>query len=203
MEGTPLTDELRGRKRELRAEIRCRLAALPGLAIQNKSIRIASSLFETEWWRGASWVFGYIDMLGEVQTREMIAQAYRDRKEVAIPRIEGEELSFYQYHGHTQDLLPNQFGILEPDPVWTYVDPAALGQHSILILTPGLAFDRRRQRLGRGKGFYDRFLARVRGLPVSATAVGLAFTEQLLEEVPAAPHDLPVDGIVTDREVLG
>jgi 5-formyltetrahydrofolate cyclo-ligase len=144
-------------------------------------------------------------MFGEVDTRFITVRAYREKKQVAIPRMEGQELAFYVYDGRTENLIPNQFGILEPDPTWKLVDPSVPTGKRLLVLTPGLAFDRRRRRLGRGQAFYDRFLRRLRSAHPAGSeswAVGLAFSEQLVEEVPLADHDELLEGIVTEREVI-
>jgi 5-formyltetrahydrofolate cyclo-ligase len=189
----------------LRAEIRARLAAIDGPQIEGKSRTLAELLFETPWWTAAEWVFVYIPMGGEVDTRFIVSRAYRDGKQVAIPRMEGDDLAFYSYDGYTENLLPNQFGILEPDPDWKLVDPSEPMGKRLLVLTPGLAFDRQGRRLGRGKGFYDRFLRRVRAAhpPESGSwAVGLAFDEQMVERVPVSGHDELLEGVVTDREVI-
>jgi 5-formyltetrahydrofolate cyclo-ligase len=198
-------DAITARKKAVRMEMRVRLADLDGPQIQAKSRSLAERLFRTSWWRDGEWVFIYIPMGGEVDTRFIVARAYRDRKQVAIPRMEGDDLAFYFYDGRTENLLPNQFGILEPDPAWKLVDPSSPTGRRLLVLTPGLAFDRQGRRLGRGKGFYDRFLHRLRAAHPPQTdswAVGLAFGEQLVRQVPVSDHDEPLDGIVTDREVI-
>jgi 5-formyltetrahydrofolate cyclo-ligase len=196
------SDALQRRKGVLRAEIKNRLEGLSSRRVQVASRAVGQLLASTGWWREADWVFAYIAMPGEVETREIITRAYKERKKVAIPRIEGQELTFYVYEGRTRELLPNQFGVLEPDPVWLPVPLEQLLGQRLLILAPGLGFDRNRRRLGRGKGFYDRFLQRVSSTGVSARAIGLAFTEQLVEAVPVGGHDQPLDGVVTDEEVI-
>jgi 5-formyltetrahydrofolate cyclo-ligase len=189
-------------KRAARKTIRERVEALDADSLRRKSAAVARRLWATSWWREAEWVFAYVATFGEVQTQALIARAYREGKRVAIPRIEGEDLAFYRYEGRTRGLLPNQFGILEPDPVWTRVEPASLSDRRLLVLAPGLGFDRHKRRLGRGKGFYDRFLARVRAAGTRAVAVGLAFSEQLEECIPVSEQDQALDGLVTDREVF-
>ena len=203
---TESTTDIVARKRVVRAQVRARLAVLDGPQIESRSQSLAERLFPTSWWRDGQWVFIYIPMGGEVDTRFIVARAYRDGKRVAIPRMEGEDLAFYFYDGRTENLLPNQFGILEPDPAWKLVDPSLPTGKRLLVLTPGLAFDRERRRLGRGKGFYDRFLHRLRAAHPAGSgswAVGLALAEQLVERVPVSDHDEILDGIVTDREVIG
>lgn len=193
------------RKAAVRREARARLEALDGPQIRRSSKNLTKQLLTTSWWSQGEWVFIYIPMFGEVDTRYIVAQAYREQKQVAIPRMEGPDLAFYFYEGHTENLLPNQFGILEPDPTWKLIDPTVPTGKRLLVLTPGLAFDRSRRRLGRGKGFYDRFLGGLRAAHPRGSAswaVGLAFDEQLVNEVPVSDHDELLDGIVTDREVI-
>jgi 5-formyltetrahydrofolate cyclo-ligase len=188
--------DIAGRKKTVRAAVRARLAALDGPQIQSKSQHLSERLFPTSWWSSGQWV---------LDTRFIVARAYQEGKQVAIPRMEGGELAFYVYDGRTEKLLPNQFGILEPDPTWKLVDPFVPTGRRLLVLTPGLAFDRQRRRLGRGKGFYDRFLhglRRAHPAGSSSWAVGLCFDEQLVEEVPVCDHDEPLEGIVTDLEVI-
>jgi 5-formyltetrahydrofolate cyclo-ligase len=192
-------------KKAVRAEVRARLAALDGPQIEGKSRSLAERLFATPWWQGGQIVFIFIPMGGEVDTRFIVARAYKEDKQVAIPRMEGADLAFYLYDGRTENLLPNQFGILEPDPGWKLVDPSVPTGRRLLVLTPGLAFDRQKNRLGRGKGFYDRYLAGVRRAHPqgrSSWAVGLAFEEQIVDRVPVSAHDQPLEGIVTDRETI-
>ena len=91
---------------------------------------------------------------------------------------------------------PGRFGIREPKPqVGT---PQAIADIDA-ILVPAVAFDRRGYRVGYGGGYYDRFLPELRG---RAVRVGLAFACQLVDSVPAGAHDVPVDFIVTETEII-
>lgn len=196
---------VRGLKAALRAQVRARLEKLDGPEIEAKSRVLAERLLASPWWAPAELVFAYIPMFAEVDTRYAVAAACREGKAVAIPRMEGQRLGFYQYDGCRERLLPSQFGILEPDPAWRRIEVSRPTGRRLLVLTPGLAFDRHKRRLGRGKGFYDRFLAEVRANHPPGRlswAVGLAFAEQLVEEVPVSGHDQLLDGIVTDREMI-
>lgn len=110
--------------------------------------------------------------------------------EIALPRVEGEHLIFHAVPA-LERLTTGRFGIREPDP-----DAAVqvLPDEGDTILVPGLAFDRRGGRLGRGGGFYDRFLERW----PNAFRVGVAFSSQLIESVPCEAHDVRVDAVVTE-----
>ncbi len=190
------------RKRQLRRNLRGRLELLDERQILARSAAVHQRLFATPWWSEAGWVFVFLPMPGEVDTGPVVIRAYQEGRKVAIPRIEGEEIIFYRYEGRTRELIPNQFGILEPDPQWISVDPLGLKEGLLLVLCPGLGFDRGLHRIGRGKGYYDRFLARLRAAGRPFKAVGLAFAEQLEPEVPVGPQDQLLDGLITDRELL-
>jgi 5-formyltetrahydrofolate cyclo-ligase len=194
--------ELIARKVQLRKSIRCLLDGREESEVMTRSRLVQERLFATEWWRRARWVFVYIAMSVEVDTTPIVTRAYREGRQVAIPRIEGEEITFYRYEGRTRGLIPNQFGILEPDPAWLTVDLRELAEGPLLILAPGLAFDRSLRRIGRGKGYYDRFLAKARSGPQECLVIGLTLAEQVVEEVPVGPLDQLLDGLITDRELI-
>ena len=194
--------DLISRKKQLRRNLRGRLELLDERQILARSVAVHDRLFASPWWGPARWVFVYLAMPFEVETAPVVTRAYREARGVAIPRIEGSEIVFYRYEGRTKELVPNQFGILEPDPLWVPVDPLALDQDPLLVLCPGLGFDRTLRRIGRGKGYYDRFLARLRSGRLASRAVGLAFQEQLEPEIPVCPHDQLLDGLITDRELI-
>jgi 5-formyltetrahydrofolate cyclo-ligase len=86
------------------------------------------------------------------------------------------------------EIVSGQFGIREPDP-----DCIEIPSHQLdLVLVPGVAFDLHGRRLGRGKGFYDRLLTEVRGMKC-----GVAFDEQVLNEIPKESHDIHMNFILT------
>lgn len=112
-------------------------------------------------------------------------------KQIALPRIEGDELIF-RWVSSREGLVAGQFGIMEPTP-----DAVSAGCDFDLILVPGLAFDRQGGRLGRGRGYYDRFLSRASGI-----IAGVCFEDQLIGTVPLDPHDVRMDVVVTPLEIF-
>jgi 5-formyltetrahydrofolate cyclo-ligase len=108
-----------------------------------------------------------------------------------VPRISGGNLVLHRYD--PTHLVRHQFGMLEPDPHLPVVDPAAVD----LVLTPGIAFDRRGSRLGFGGGFYDRFLP-----TTSALRVGVVYDTCLADELPASDNDQRVHWVVTPTQTL-
>lgn len=141
-------------------------------------------------------VFAYFSVRSEVQTFDIIRQALRAGKRVALPVSisRGRRLIFREVTDFKADLKPGLLGIPEPKPSRPRVAP----READLIIVPGVAFDRRGYRLGTGGGFYDRFLRRV----TRPARVGLAFEAQLVDKVPHAEHDERVDYIVTERRVI-
>jgi 5-formyltetrahydrofolate cyclo-ligase len=138
----------------------------------------------------------YRALAGEVPT-ERIRRAYLAAgANLYYPRVTGKgELAFYP-HREGDGWETGPYGILEPS-IPAGVAPRLSGWDVIVI--PGLAFDRRGNRLGRGYGYYDRFLG---GLPESVPRVGLAWESQRIPEVPVDAWDVPVHALVTEEGVI-
>lgn len=132
----------------------------------------------------------YSPVRGEVETESLFAAARESQKRVCYPRVKGERMQFVEVDDLAA-LSRGTFGLLEPHGT-SIVSPAGLD----LMVVPGLAFDRTGHRLGYGKGFYDRELHSV---GFSGVLVGFCFNFQLLDRLPAEPHDVPVDCLVTDQ----
>lgn len=122
----------------------------------------------------------------------------------AYPRVaEDRSMTFYERKDAAATAKAwdvNRFGIREPavgDSSWREVTTQELRGGDVRgVLVPGLGFDRRLRRLGRGAGFYDRFLEN------TYLKVGVGFAEQLVEELPVESHDVSLDGLVTDQDVI-
>lgn len=140
-------------------------------------------------------VLAYSALRFEMDPRATVERAWALGKTVALPRTlpETRGLSLHAYRpGDT--LREAGFVIQEPLPESPIIEPADVD----LVLVPGLAFDLRGHRLGFGQGFYDRFLPRLS----RAVRVGLCYELSLLAEVPNAPHDAPVDFVISERRVI-
>lgn len=131
----------------------------------------------------------YWSMADEVQTHDFVNKWYKD-KVVLLPCVQGDDLVLRQYSGPDCMVAGEQFGIGEPQgPEWTDLDNVDL------IIVPGVAFDRLGNRMGRGRGFYDRLL---KSTP-NAVKVGVAFDFQLLDKIPVEPHDVPMDCVLSEQ----
>jgi 5-formyltetrahydrofolate cyclo-ligase len=129
----------------------------------------------------------------EVATRGMASRALGGGKRLLLPYLEAGTMEAAEVRSH-DELVPTGYGPREPARR-VAVEPAEVD----LVVTPGLAFDRRGHRLGYGGGHYDRFLGR---LGPAAARVGIGFSLQLVERVPDEPGDQRVDLVVTDAEVI-
>ncbi len=193
------TDELIERKNELRRRIKDALAALDPQVAHQLSLDACQRLAKAEFFERANTVLLYLPVPGELDITSLALRAFQMGKVVAAPRVDW---------GHKR---------MTPVEIRSFDDKFEVGKHGVrqpaagrpipgaeldLIIAPGLAFDATGARLGRGAGFYDRFLE---SLPPRrrATTCGLGFDLQIVDEIPAEPHDVRLELVVTDRRVIG
>ena len=142
-------------------------------------------------------------MPGEPDPHAVVVAARDAGKTAAAPLIVDGELSFRVIAARTDRLARDAWGIPQPDPSWPEWIPEP-GPAHVLVVTPGLAFDTGMHRLGRGRGYYDRFLVRLRAVPgIRCTAIAFCLDEQVVDRVPHDARDQRVDAIVTDRRTIG
>ena len=136
----------------------------------------------------ANVVLLYWSMADEVQTHAFVERWY-GKKTLLLPCVVGDDLVLRQYTGPECMVAGEQFGIGEPTgAVWQDLEKVEL------IVVPGVAFDRQRNRMGRGRGFYDRLL---KSTP-NAVKVGVAYDFQLLDAIPTEPHDVKMDRVMCE-----
>jgi 5-formyltetrahydrofolate cyclo-ligase len=187
-------------KREMRAAMAAVLRGIDAADLAARSALAAGRLAETEAWRRADTVLTFLSMPRELDTSAVIAAARAEGKRVAVPRIEGDDLRFLVLPRGSDNLPRDRWGIPEPDPSWQALDLARAAQ--VLVAAPGLAFDRQGNRLGRGRGYYDRFVAGARAAGKSITVIGICLSEQIVGAVPCETHDQVLDAIVTEVETI-
>jgi len=142
----------------------------------------------------------YVNLPTEVETIRLIEKI---PGQIAVPYCENGQLELFRLKT-LDELVPQTLGILEPKPeLRADPDRRVSPDELALVLTPGLAFDRNGGRLGRGAGYYDRFFTQIdseRKEPVPKFA--LAFDCQVLDEIPVEPHDVRLDGIITESAIF-
>lgn len=183
-------------KRALRREIKAKLAAMPAALSAGKSRSACKALTALPEFRDARAVMLYLAVPGELDTAAVAMAAWRDGKTVVVPKADYERRQMIAVvcRSLDEEFVRDRYGIREPSAPEPW--PA---ERIDLIAVPGLAFDRSGGRLGRGGGFYDRFLGEA---DLRAVLCGLAFDEQVVDEVPVEQHDRRVDLLVTDKETL-
>ena len=176
-------------KQALRSRILMQLKRQKEEVRKQKSNLIARKLLRQGVFKKAKKVMFYIAMEGEVETREMIEAAKRLGKIIAVPVCVKNRASLrpalLDSHAH---LKKGPYGVSEP-VVSRFISLRELD----LVITPGVAFDKKGNRLGRGKGYYDRFLSRI---PKDTPSIGLAFNLQILPVVPTTSHDVSVKKVL-------
>lgn len=185
-----------GRKALLRKKIAASWPrSISDLDLAERSLRAQARLLAVYSPSAGMAVALYAGMPGEVGTRVIAESVRAEGGLVYYPRILPDgEMSFFLVEGEGT-LVRDRFGIPAPDGK---PERRCKDEGFDLVVVPGLAFDARGNRLGRGAGYYDRFLAR----PVSKEVVGLAFSWQIVSEVPHDPWDVPMDGVVTEEGVI-
>jgi 5-formyltetrahydrofolate cyclo-ligase len=179
-------------KDKLRKKILDARFALTPEARRAKSREIEQKLFGLPEFRSAVRVMFYASFQSEVETHGMIRRALAEGKRVVLPRVKGKELELLEIENFDKDVSPGAWGIPEPDQ-GKPTNVTDIG----LIVVPGAVFDERGNRVGYGAGFYDKLLAQYQG-----TTAALAFELQVMPQVPADSHDVPMKKIVTETRVI-
>ena len=183
----------KNRKWLLRNQLRKKLLAMSRSQRKRKSRKIITRLIRSPYFKNARNILAYVALPVEVDTRQFIRIALRRHKKVSAPRIvvRLKKIQAYQIKNNRKDFSCGTFDIFEPRKVKSrLMNPRDFD----LVVCPGLGFDRRGGRLGRGGGYFDRYLKKA----VKAKKVGLAFREQLLKRVPMTRRDARMHWVVTD-----
>lgn len=170
-------------KKNLRRSIRERKRAMTPDQIREKSECLGRLLAESELYRQAKTIYGYLPYNQEVRTVPMLERALTEGKQVAVPKVYGDEMRFVYLTDLTQ-VSDGYAGI--PEPI---ADGPVAEDKTALVLMPGLAFDREGYRIGYGGGFYDRFLAQEPEHPT----VALCYDFQMFDRLETEEFDIPVD----------
>lgn len=183
----------RAAKRAIRRTVIARIQALPPEDRARQEVSLLSALPGLPGFADADTVLLYVSAFPEeFDTGPMLRLALNQGKRLICPRVNRDEmrLDLHAVGNLDRDLEPGTLGILEPRTSTPLVEPKAVDW----VLVPGVAFDIRGYRIGRGAGHYDRLLPRLR--PV-VPRWSLGFEEQWVETVPDEPHDQRVDGFVS------
>ena len=153
-------------------------------AKQNEAHCVFDHIERSAMFKSCSNIMLFASLPDEIPTHNVIEQ-WAETKNIYLPRVNGNDLDIIKYEPGM--LRKGSYDIMEPEGDVT-VSPEILD----LIIVPGVAFDRQGNRLGRGKGFYDRFLTQTH-----AVTIAVCFNCQLVDKIPTEPHDQPAQFLVT------
>ena len=153
---------------------------------------VCERLFSIPEIANAKKIYGYMSLSWETGTEEILRRLWAQGTRVALPKVLGDRMDFFEVRS-MEDLAEGAFHILEPKDGCEKVNwPEAC------VLVPGIAFDEKGRRLGKGGGYYDKFFAEE---PDHGT-IALAYEFQIADEIPAEEHDRPVEHIVTENRII-
>lgn len=176
-------------KSEIRKLIKCRKSQLSGAERIEKSGKAFSLLETVPEFANATNVLAYFSLADELYTESFLNRCH-ERKHIFLPRVNGDDIEILPYR--PDHMRQGAFDIYEPTGD-TVADISLMD----VVIVPGVAFDRRGNRIGRGRGYYDRLLS-----GCHAIKIGICYDFQLLEEITADSHDVTMDYVVTDNEII-
>lgn len=178
-------------KEEIRKKVKEERNKLSEEFIDINSKKIAEKLFNMDVYKKVESIYIYMNFEKEVSTKEIIIDSLNKGKKVAIPKIANEVMEFY-YISNIEDVSIGYYGIEEP------IGTKLAKEENSLIIMPGVVFDKKKNRIGHGKGYYDKYLAKKN----IENKIALAFDFQVLEEIPFENHDLIPDIIITEKTIV-
>ncbi len=188
-------------KASVRRSMKQILAKHQQTASSQEESQACKLLIDSLYYKKSISILTYAALPEEFSVDQFIQQALKSEKKVFLPKSFPHDCSmeFYALKNHlpySQQLIYGSYGIREPLSTLEKYEAST----ETLILIPGLAFTRTGQRLGRGKGFYDRFLSR---LPThNCTFMGVCYQWQILEQLPTEKTDILLDCILTPEELI-
>ena len=218
-------------KKEIRKIILDKRDKIPSADKAKYDLAIKDIITEMEEYRQAEVILAYVSYRSEVDTTMLIQQALKDGKNVFTPKVSGSEMEFWQitamedlqegYRGIREpvqgisfpDWIYGRRSITNTDKVTDKMEECARKACKVMMWMPGVAFDKERYRIGYGGGFYDRYLNRLEGNAEGAAwmrnlvgqdsfiTAALAYSCQVLEQIPHEEHDRKPDLIITEQGI--
>ncbi len=177
-------------KKYLRKLIKERKAMMSDAEIEELSASLCLDLYRIDEYKDAGCIFAYVSYNQEVRTKGMIERALADGKRVAVPKVNADIMNF-RYISSLNDLKPGYMGILEPPDELECADDE---EAQVLMIMPGLAFDGTGNRVGYGKGYYDRYLTQHNKTRYIKAA--LAYDFQIADSIEADAFDVKTDILI-------
>ncbi|MGL5352823.1 MAG: 5-formyltetrahydrofolate cyclo-ligase [Clostridium sp.] len=163
---------------------------------KQKDDLILNNLLQSELYKNSVKIFTFINYGSEVETKEFINKALKDGKRVFIPKTikATREMKAIEVSS-LENLKPDEWGILEPSEFNGEINKNLLD----LIIVPGVVFDKKGNRVGYGGGYYDRYFSDIN---LEIKKIALSYELQLVEFIESDSHDIKVDYIITENELI-
>ena len=172
-----------------------RRKAMDPKTIDAASKEIFRHLLNSELWQESRVIHTFLPQNTEPNTFPLVQESLRTQRRVQVPKVAGPSHLTHHWLDDIKLLKKSSWGIPE---IQDSADSEADLSEIDLVLVPGLAFSRKGARLGQGRGYYDRFLSQLNG----TTTLGVGFDWQLLEDIPEELHDIQLDGVVKESQLL-
>jgi 5-formyltetrahydrofolate cyclo-ligase len=187
-------------KEILRGEIKSRLKETRREEFKRQGAAASALLRSSIIWDCYDTFFLFLSTNSEIDTRPLLVSALKDGKKVFVPKVYGQALVFYNVISAEGPWEKGAFGIQEP--VGGGKSAAVIDFHLAVIVVPGLAFDRNGNRLGKGGGYYDRFLGELDAEGCVHNTIGLCMDFQVVGNVPAGEKDKKMHCVLTHNELI-
>jgi len=183
-------------KKQLRSRLKSSLSQLTESQRSDMSKKACRTLIDTEQFRRASVIMLFLSLPHEIDTTAAILNAWQNQKIVVVPKVSPHQKHMIpiQIHSLESGISTDRRGLRNP-----VTGPPVPPEDIQLVVTPGLAFDKNGNRLGRGASYYDRFFA---SKQLAAAKCGFAFSCQIMDDVPVENHDQKIDMLITDKEII-
>lgn len=164
-------------------------------------------LYNFDLFKEASCVLSFVSYGTEIKTNQLLDIILNENKMLCLPRTENEKMEFY-YINSDEDFSEQteigEYGITVPKSNQDKLDLNSIPDKTLIII-PGLAFDEQGNRLGKGKGYYDKFLAELLSTSEKEKILGIVgycYDFQIIDKVITEPNDIPVDYIISDKRIV-
>lgn len=198
-----MTQAILQKKQQVRSAVLNTISQFSPEEVQEKNRLLFRHLMMYPLWKRCSALFAFVSMKDEIDTSPVISQAIADGKLIALPRVTSGGMKFHvlppgtkakQYHRFLED---HPYGFSQPREGLPVIQPSAYLVS--LMLVPGTAFDAFGNRLGRGKGYYDSYIASYES---ALHTLGVCFTEQCIEHIPVDGGDKKIRALISDSGIL-
>jgi len=197
-----MNPEIAEEKSAMRTRMKALISRTTGTERGEWSSKITDRVTALSEWTASTTILAFLPMTGEVNTTAIITRSLEAGKIVGVPRMYGADIKFHRIESLDGPWEPHPYGLKEPPAAQPVIDPCSAGNGDICVITPGLCFDKRGNRLGFGRGYYDRLITGCRSVETRKIFfAAVCFDIQLVDWVPTDKHDCVLDLIVTESGI--